>query len=156
MKYAVRYDHFVKLFQITALEDGKYARKGDIGGWIETMSNLSQRGECWISKDACAVGDSRVLKNAFITGTAMVADCATVTGNAILTGNSAALDEAFVTGNAIVCGESSIQDEAVISGRSIIYGDTIICYNEIVNADVIIKESDITPITKEPYTTWED
>ena len=36
------------LFRIRALEDFSNVKAGDLGGWIESESNLSQEGTCWV------------------------------------------------------------------------------------------------------------
>lgn len=41
------------LYRIKALRDiGDSVQAGDLGGWIEKESNLSQKGECWVRDDA--------------------------------------------------------------------------------------------------------
>jgi hypothetical protein len=37
-----------KLYRIQALKDFGYVKAGDFGGWVESESNLSQEGDCWI------------------------------------------------------------------------------------------------------------
>ena len=36
------------LFRIRALEDFSSVKAGDLGGWVESESNLSQEGTCWV------------------------------------------------------------------------------------------------------------
>ena len=50
----------VTLYRIKALKDiPRYdVKKGDLGGWLEEESNLSQDGDCW------AFGDAQVYENA--------------------------------------------------------------------------------------------
>ena len=40
------------LYRIKALKTFAHAEKGELGGWIEKESNLSQKGDCWISDEA--------------------------------------------------------------------------------------------------------
>ena len=76
----------ITLHRIRALMDiSRYgARAGDIGGWIESESNLSQYGDAWVSDDA------RVYGNAVVCGDARVYGEALVNGNAEVSGNAEA------------------------------------------------------------------
>ena len=57
---------FAILFQIKAQRDFGSVKAGDLGGWIEKESNLSQDGNCWVS------GNARVSGNAWISGNAEI------------------------------------------------------------------------------------
>ena len=87
----------VTLYQIEALKDFSDIKKGDLGGWIEKESNLSQQGDCWVS------------------GSAMVCDNAQVSSNAMVSGN------AIVSGNARVFGNARVYGNAIVSGLSLIH-----------------------------------
>ena len=54
------------LHQIVAVTQFGNVHVGDLGGWIEKESNLSQKGDCWIS------GDARITGNARISGDAQI------------------------------------------------------------------------------------
>jgi hypothetical protein len=47
------------MYRIRALRDiDKFGiKKGDLGGWTESETNLSQEGDAWVSDDACVFGD---------------------------------------------------------------------------------------------------
>ena len=49
-----------KLYRIQALKDFKGVKSGDIGGYIEKESNLSQSGNAWVSGNALVYGNARV------------------------------------------------------------------------------------------------
>jgi len=72
----------VTLYQIEALKDFSDIKKGDLGGWIEKESNLSQQGDCWVSCRA------RVYDNAIVSDNARVYGDAWVFGNAWVYGDS--------------------------------------------------------------------
>ena len=40
------------LYRIRALRDFNDVKKGNIGGYIESESNLSQEGDCWVYDNA--------------------------------------------------------------------------------------------------------
>jgi hypothetical protein len=62
----------VKLFQIEATVDFKYAKKGELGGWIEKEENLEQDGNAWVAGDARVFGDAQVSGDARVFGNAWV------------------------------------------------------------------------------------
>lgn len=40
------------LYRIRALTDFSDVKAGDIGGWVESVTNLSQHGNSWVYDDA--------------------------------------------------------------------------------------------------------
>ena len=67
-----------KLYQIKALKDFSSVKAGDLGGYIEKESNLSQNGNCWafdnakVYDEAKIYGDAKVCGNAEVWGNAEV------------------------------------------------------------------------------------
>ena len=47
-----------KLYQIKCTKTFEYAKKGELGGYIEREVNLSQEGNAWVSGDACIKSDA--------------------------------------------------------------------------------------------------
>lgn len=64
----------VTLHRIRALIDipEHDVKAGDLGGWIEAKSNLSQKGAAWVTGSACVTGKARVTDSAWVTGAAWV------------------------------------------------------------------------------------
>ena len=93
------------LFQIQALKDFGNIKAGDLGGYIEKESNLSQEGDCWIYGNAIVYDNARVFDNA------KVCDDAQVYGNAIV------YDEAIVGGNVEVSGNARVGGDVKIGGN---------------------------------------
>ena len=97
----------ITLHRIRALRNiPRYGvRSGDLGGWIEAESNLSQDGDAWVGGEAW------------------------VYGNALVCGDAVVCGDARVCGNALVCGDAevkSVRDYAVFkngwsSGRWFTY-----------------------------------
>ena len=56
----------VKLFQIKCTKSFKYAKEGDLGGYVEKDENLDQESDAWVSGNAWVSGDARVSGNAEI------------------------------------------------------------------------------------------
>lgn len=65
-----------KLFRIRALISFGDVKAGDLGGYVEKESNLSNDGDAWV------YGDARVYGNAQVYGDARVGENAWVGGNA--------------------------------------------------------------------------
>ncbi len=62
---------------------------GDLGGWVEKESNLSQvSGEAWVSDDAQVSGLARVYGQARVSGEAQVSGQARVSGKARVYGQA--------------------------------------------------------------------
>ena len=63
-----------KLFRIRALISFGSVDAGDLGGYIYTEDNLSQKGDAWVSGDAKVWGDAEVSGDAEVWGDAKVSD----------------------------------------------------------------------------------
>lgn len=132
-------DH--KLYRIVALRDivcptrdrcSKCIRAGDVGGFVERESNLSQEGSSWIEGDAMVYGEARVVGNARVKCNALVRGSACVSGDAIVDWNARVYGKAhvtgrsFVSGSARVYGEAQVCDDADVEGKARVYGLSII------------------------------
>ena len=109
-----------KVFKIEALKDFGDVKKGDFGGWIESESNLSQYGDCWVYGDAIVYGKARVSDNARILLNAKVCDNARVNNNAIVDDCAAVKGGAHIYGNAIVRYHSLVDDHATVGDYAIV------------------------------------
>lgn len=56
----------IKLFQIKCTKSFKYAKEGDLGGYVEKDENLDQESDAWVSGDARVYGDAWVYGDADI------------------------------------------------------------------------------------------
>ena len=56
----------IKLFQIKCTKSFKYAKEGDLGGYVEKDENLDQESDAWVSGNAQVSGNARVSGNADI------------------------------------------------------------------------------------------
>ena len=111
------------LHRIEALKDFGYVKKGDLGGYVESESNLSQEGKCWVGGNAKVYENSKVFVNAKVIENAWIYDNAGVYGNAEISG------DANVRGYAIVCENAKVYDNANINGNSRIFGNSKISGN---------------------------
>ena len=83
-----------RIYRIQALRSFGDVGEGDWGGFVESESNLSQFGNCWIYDDAIAMGnsivtgDAKMMDNAVIKGSSVIMDEVTLSGSVVLPGNS--------------------------------------------------------------------
>ena len=54
------------LRRVKALRDFSDVSEGDLGGYVESLDNLSQNGDCWVSGDAHVYGDAQVYGDAWV------------------------------------------------------------------------------------------
>lgn len=109
-----------ELRRIKALASFSDVAAGEIGGWIENESNLSQTGEAWVYGNALVYDNAQVYGNAWVYGNARVYDNAQVYGNARVCGN------ARVYGNARVCGNARVYSDARVCGNARVFGDALV------------------------------
>ena len=113
----------IKLFQIKCTKSFKYAKEGDLGGYVEKDENLDQESDAWVSGDAQVYGDARVYDDAQVCGDAWVCGNARVYGNAQVCGNAWVYGDAQVYGNAWVYGNAQVCGNARVYGNAQVYGD---------------------------------
>lgn len=115
--------------------------KGTLGGYVESYENLSQEGDSWVGKDAVACEDAYVSGNAILTDCAVAKGSSYIGKNALVAGNAVVQDYAiiaagWITETACVCGYAKIWSEEqqlctpTIRGNARVYGDisgNVIC-----------------------------
>ena len=121
--------HGRTLYRIRALKDFGDVKTGDLGGFIEKESNLSQKGNCWICDDAKVFDDAEIYDNAEIYGNARVYDTAKVSVNAQVFSNAVIYGDAYIYDNVRVYGNAQICGDAYIYGNARIYGNAKISGN---------------------------
>ena len=103
----ISHEEYPFLHRIRALRDvGAEVKAGDLGGFVESESNLSTvpGDNAWIYEDAIAAGDAYVDQNATLQGKAVACDQAYISQNALLAGNSRAEDMAYICGGVLLDG----------------------------------------------------
>ena len=75
-------------------------KEGDLGGYVELETNLSNIGQCWVYGDAWVYGNAQVCGNARVYGNAWVYGDALVYGDARVCGDAQVCGDARVYGNA--------------------------------------------------------
>lgn len=96
----------IKLFRIRALRDiGTDVKAGDMGGLVESPSNLFHLGECWVYPDAIVCMGAKVMDDATVRNRARVF------GNAILEGRSS------VQGDVQIFSDINLSRDTVLDGK---------------------------------------
>lgn len=96
--------------RIKALKDFGDVKKGDLGGWVEKESNLSQEGDCWIYDNAMVSENARVQDNAKVFDTVCAYEDSLVKDNAEVHGN-----DVYLNGTAIIHDYAKVLDGDDIS-----------------------------------------
>ena len=116
------------MHRIRCTRDCKWAKTGDLGGFIEKEDNLSGNawvsdnarvyGNAWVSDNARVYGDARVYGNARLAGDARVSGNARLAGKARVAGNARLYGNAWVYGNSRVYGNAWVSDNAQVYGKA--------------------------------------
>lgn len=112
-----------KRYRIKATASFSNVKKGQVGGFVDSELNLSQKGNCWIYDDAI------VFEHGYVGGDAKVMDSAMVYDNAEVSGSAIVQDEAEVYGNAVVTDQANVyqwakvSDKAFVGNKSQVYGN---------------------------------
>ena len=107
------------LFQVVALRDFGSVLKGDKGGYVESVANLSHNGNCWVSGSAWVFSNAWVSDNAWVFDDARVFDDAWVYGNAQVYGSACVFGAAQVYGSACVFGAACNHDNCPKCGEKL-------------------------------------
>lgn len=147
-KYELDYDYYIatedglKLYRIRALRDIESigVKTGDLGGFIESEDNLSQKGDCWVFDSAKVIKKAKVSKNAIITDQAIVMDSARVTDNATVGYFAIIKDKAKVSDCANISGFARICHHAKVYGSAKIFGNGIVEQNGEVGENALVSD----------------
>jgi len=116
------------LHRIKALIDipGRGVKAGDLGGYIQSESNLSQDGDCWVTDNGYVSDNGRVTGNGWVTGNGKVTDNGRVTDNGWVTGNGRVTGNGTVSGNGWVAGNGSVTDNGRVTDNGWVFGNAVI------------------------------
>ena len=155
----IKFSDGTTLYRIKACKDfetetGRIIHKGEKGGYIEKVSNLTQAGNCWVADNALVFDSAEISGNAFVYNEACVCGEAKVYGNAIVCnkafiyGKSLIGDTARIYDKAKIC-DSHIYDNAWIGGTvkvyngASVYGENCFCNNEQISGYTNIFELEV-------------
>lgn len=126
------------LHRIRALRDiGKKVKAGELGGFVESESNLSfETGDdAWIFGDAIACNDAYVDKGSALYGESIVCGNAYVSQGSALSGHARAEDDAYIRGSNL-CGHARVSGCGMVlvlpdTGRTPILSGTCAVYGRV-------------------------
>ena len=136
-----------KLFRIKALISFGSVDAGDLGGYIYTEDNLSQKGDAWVSGDAKVWGNAKVWRNAKVSGNAKVWGDAEVSGDAKVWG------DAWVSGDAEVWGDAKVWGNAKVSGDAKVWGNAKVSGNAEVSGDAKVSDFEDVIVFKNHWSS---
>lgn len=130
------------LHRIQAVRDFSDVKAGDLGGFVESTSNLSQSGNCWIYDNACVFGNASVSIDAKVKDHAIVYNTYKNTPGDSRLNRTSVSDSAVVENRAIVRNRAMIRHFAVVAGNAIIENDVQLTGHSFVGYDSIITQLD--------------
>lgn len=123
-----------KNFYIETKEGTIFIRKGIKGGWVESETNLSHNGTCWVDGEAMVYNNARVCDDAYVRENAVVKDyakvcenavvggCASISNDSVISGKALVKDSAVIKHSAIVSKDAVVKNYATIKNRGVVYG----------------------------------
>ena len=106
MKYELTSESIIvdghTLYRIRATKNFTNVKKGNLGGFIEKVENLSQEGNCWVYNNAMIYGDAKAFDNSKIFDNSRVFD------NAWIYGDAKANGMAIIYGNSRINGVNGV------------------------------------------------
>jgi conserved hypothetical protein len=130
------------LHRIQAVRDFADVKSGDLGGFVESTSNLSQSGNCWVYDNACVFGNALVSIDAKVKDHAVVYNTYTNTPGDSRLNRTSVSDSAVVENRAIVRNRAMIKHFAVVSGNAIVENEVQLTGHSFVGYDSIITQLD--------------
>jgi len=135
----IAHEKYPFLHRIRALQDiGSDVKAGDLGGFVESESNLSyEPGDtAWIYDDAVAAGFAYLDKASHMRGRAIICDSAYISQGSVLLDDARAEDNAYIrgsvlresaraSGNAMILESSGTHMSPELSGNSVVYGKVV-------------------------------
>ena len=132
----IAHEKYPFLHRIRALRDiGSEVKAGDLGGFVESESNLSFEpgDDAWIFHDAIAAGEGCVDQGSVLRDRAVVCGCAYVSHKTEMSGDSRVEDDAYirgarlsrcarVSGNGMVLQSPTTKVSPILTGNCAVYG----------------------------------
>ena len=139
----IAHEKYPFLHRIRALRDiGWKVKAGDLGGFVESESNLSFEPEdnAWIFDDAIACGSSYVDKGSRLYGFAVVCGNAYISQGSALSDQARAEDDAYIRG-ADLCGQVRASGSSTIidspeTGQAPVLSETCVVYGILLDIPV--------------------
>lgn len=138
-KAITRYGRTV--YPIRALKSFADVEKGEIGGYIESESNLSHEGDCWVYDNAVVCENAEVKNDAVVKNNALVRGHAVVRDSSYVKENACVKDHAILYDNVVLRLNSCVQDYATLAGSVLIHGEACIAGEATVSDNVMVTDN---------------
>lgn len=146
------------------IQDGFWASKGQLGGWVESAWNLSQYDDCVIMNDAKVYGEARIRDNVRVTDNAEVFDEASCYNDCCIQEYAKVFKKARIEASVLVGGRLEVSKTPIVItglGCDIVITDnyiTIGCETHSLEVwlDICNSHSNFKQITYEKYKNFKD
>lgn len=132
----IAHEQYPFLHRIRALRDiGQEVKAGDLGGFVESESNLSFEpgDDAWIFDSAIACNNAYVDKGSFLRGESVASHNAYVSRGSVMSGHTRAEDDAYirgavltnharVSGYGVILRSPDTHSAPILSGHCAVYG----------------------------------
>ena len=118
----------ITLYQIEALKDFGSVKTGDLGGFVESETNLSHERNSWV------YGTAWVYGNAMVYGNAQVYENAQVSGNAEVYGNAKIFENQYIKFSRVVSDLSlpeNLFENIRVQTNLGVCNDEVYCYKHV-------------------------
>lgn len=129
------------VYPIRALKNFADVEKGEIGGYIESESNLSHEGDCWVYDNAVVCENAEVKNDAVVKNNALVRGHAIVRDSSYVKENACVKDHAILYDNVVLRLNSCVQDYATLAGSVLIHGEACIAGEATVSDNVMVTDN---------------
>ena len=161
----IAHEKYPFLHRIRALRDiGEQVKAGDLGGFVESESNLSFEAgdEAWIFDDAICAGDGYVDKGSCLRERAVVCGNAYVSWGTEMSGDSRAEDDAYIRGarlsryarasaNSMILQSPTTKVSPILTGNCAVYGkvmgDVMLAGSVVVISDETISNDSLDTLS---------
>ena len=104
------------LHRIKAIKDFGTVKKGELGGWIETEANLSQKDDCWVRNEAKVYENAKVYHDALVCNDALIHGHARIYGDARINDYAEVFESAEIYAHADVYHSAKVYGDAKVAG----------------------------------------
>lgn len=134
----IAHEKYPFLHRIRALRDiGKKVKAGELGGFVESESNLSTEDDTsWLFDDSISTGSAFVDQDACLYGRAVACDCAYVSQRAEMSADARIEDYAYIRG-AVMCGHARASANSMIldsqdTGQAPVLSESCVVYGTVI------------------------
>ena len=113
------------LYRIRALKDFSDVKVGDLGGWVQSEDNLSQKGECWIYDEAKCMDNARMYDDSCMYGYSEMYDSSRMHGDSKMHNYSEMHDYSIMYSYSKMYDNAEMHDNSKMYGNSIMYGNSM-------------------------------